>query len=57
VSTDDGILTCEIVNKEIVERSVLADTEKFVSAGDQLFIHSPNQIYVVGKQTISLLTL
>lgn len=57
MSTDDGILTCEIVNREIVERTILADTEKFVSAGDQLFLHSSNQIYVVGKQTITLLTL
>ncbi|MBS1153900.1 MAG: hypothetical protein H6Q89_5598 [Myxococcaceae bacterium] len=56
-ATDQGLLSLKADGGRLVEGTLFADTEPFVSAGDELYPQSDGSLYAVGTREVVQLTL
>jgi len=56
-ATDEGLLSLKVDGGRLVEGTLFADTEPFVSAGDELYPQPDGSLYAVGTREVLQLTL
>ena len=56
-ATDEGLLSLKVDGGRLVEGTLFADAEPFVSAGDELYPQPDGSLYVVGTREVVQLTL
>ena len=56
-ATDEGLLSLKADGGRLIEGTLFADAEPFVSAGDELYPQSDGSLYAVGTREVVQLTL